>query len=546
MGEWKRMAGLAAGLLAIVAVSGCLGGGSESFEPGTKFKETGNVVRLQATVLDLLNKELYPGLNANMWGFCFKPTDSNDDYSRSAIEYLPDQGVDTTESDWAGTCSTPGPTLRVRQGDRVVVDFINNHVHPHTIHWHGQYVPNGSDGVPGETQDSVKPGQSFTYDFIAARAGTLWYHCHVDTQLHVMQGLAGMIIVEPQDKTWQPKGIDRDQVLVLQTAKRDLIENTPRRQANPHADHQNLGSCGVTGEQDCQNPTVDVTPDIFMFNGISFPKTTDRDDTLIMIKPGERIRLRILNAGTTVEMLHPHGHDFQVVAIDGNPLSPQARYWVDTLQIGPAQRIDVVLEGRENNGGVWAFHTHVNDHETNDGQGPGGMHTAIVYEGYMDQMHAYKAELPGGKPYQPALDIPADVEVVKTQALNMTPASPTSPQEPPSPMTMPFEVALPCAIKSFKVTAAVDASSAVLQALNDLTLQVLLPDGTEAASVSVGSERYAEWVYDPAEIHLEAGTHQARLSGQAIDSVATLTVIIDYFDDAAELSAAGDPCAEAH
>lgn len=539
---WKTGSLLAAALLA-VTVSGCLGGSDGSFEPGTKFKETGNVVRLQATVLDLLSKEIYPGMKANMWGFCFKPSDPNDEYSRNAIEYYPDQGVDTTESDWAGTCSTPGPILRVKQGDRVIVDFVNNHVHPHTIHWHGQYVPNGSDGVPGETQDSVKPGQSFQYDFIASRAGTLWYHCHVDTQFHVMQGLYGVIIVEPQDQTWQPKDIDREETLVVSTAKRDLIEATPRRVANPHADHQNLGSCGVTGEQDCQNPSVDITPDIFMFNGVSFPKTVDRDDTMFMLKPGERIRIRILNAGTTVEMLHPHGHDFQVVAIDGNPLSPQARYWVDTLQIGPAQRIDVILEGRENNGGVWVFHTHVNDHETNDGAGPGGMHTAIVYEGYEDEMHAFKAELPAGKPYQPAPDLPADVQLTKTQPLNTSSTSA---------LDLPFTVGLPCAIQTFKVSATVDASSTAAQALNDMTLRILLPDGSEAAAVPFANQdsavpfangRYAEWVHDAVALHLEPGAYKAVLSGRAVDSVGSLNVAIDYYDDLAELAAAGNPCA---
>lgn len=530
------MACLTVGVLAVVLVSGCLGGGDgESFQPGTKFKQTGNVVRLQATVLDLLNKEIYPGLNANMWGFCFKPTDPNDDYSRNAIEYYPDSGVDTTEPDWQGTCSTPGPTLRVKQGDRVIVEFVNNHVHPHTIHWHGQYVPNGSDGVPGQTQDSVKPGQSYTYDFIAARAGTLWYHCHVDTQLHVMQGLYGVTIVEPQDKTWQPKDIDRDQVWVLGTAKRDLIEVTPETLANPHAQHANLGSCGATGEQDCQNPAVDITPDVFMINGVSFPKTTERSDTMIMLKPGERVRLRILNAGTTIEMLHPHGHDLQVVAIDGNPLSPQARYWVDTLQIGPAQRIDVVLEGRENNGGVWAFHTHVNDHETNDGQSPGGMHTMIVYEGFEDQMDSYKAELPGGQSFEPEVDLPADVALTKKQALNTSLTSA---------LQLPFEVKVPCAIKGFKVSAAVDASSTVLQALNDMTFSVILPNGTAATSMAFGSGRYVEWIYDASKLHLEAGAYQANLSGRAVDSVATLNVLIDYYDDPGELRAAGNPCAE--
>src|SRR5919112_1615255 len=101
--------------------------------------------------------------------------------------------------------SETGRTLRVHQGDRIKVEFSHSHFHPHTIHWHGQFVPWESDGAPGVTQDAVESGGAITYDFIASRAGTLWYHCHVDTQLHVMQGLYGMIIVEPQDTEYEPE-----------------------------------------------------------------------------------------------------------------------------------------------------------------------------------------------------------------------------------------------------------------------------------------------------------------------------------------------------
>ena len=188
---------LGASLLLFVTLSGCFGFSSENdFEPGEDYKPTGKTIKLRSTVLDLLDKPVYPGLNVNAWAFCFKALDPEDQYSVDAVEYFPDQVVDVANPEWQGTCSMPGPTIRVNQGDKVIVQFENNHVHHHTIHWHGQYVPNHSDGVPGSTQDSVAPGDTFTYEFEAKRAGTLWYHCHVDTQLHVMQGLYDMFIVE--------------------------------------------------------------------------------------------------------------------------------------------------------------------------------------------------------------------------------------------------------------------------------------------------------------------------------------------------------------
>ncbi len=525
--------------LLAVALAGCLGAGDFAYVPGEDFTPTGRTVHLKATVLDLVQKEIYPGLEANMWAFCYKAADPNDAYSASAIEYLPGQEVDTTETDWQGTCSTPGPTIRVRQGDRVIVDFENNHVHPHTIHWHGQYVPWDSDGVPGSTQDSVQPGEDFRYDFIAARAGTLWYHCHVDTQFHVMQGLYGVFIVEPQETAWEPD-TDRDVVWTLGTLQRDLVEATPARVENPHVDHQNLGSCGVTGEQGCQNPPVDITPDTFMINGVSFPKTLQREDTFIVLEPDETIRLRILNAGTTVEAIHTHGHDMLVTHIDGNPIPPSARYYLDTVPVMPAQRVDVVIEGRAGNEGVWVVHTHVVDHVTNDKQYPGGMLTKIVYPGFEDDMTPFEGvERAGGLPYTAPIQLPADYARTTTRGLE-TSAS--------TAQTWAFPVEMPCAVKTILFTVEVNAPSSAIQALNELHLEIFAPDGDEVAEIDVGATRFQEWFYDAQEsdMHLDEGTYNVTLSGRAVDSVARMTVAVDYFDTLEELAYAGNPCKEAH
>src|SRR5688572_5997189 len=238
----SRALAAAIALLALLPLSGCFGAGSNGFDfvPGTKYKETGKTVHLKAQVVDY-DAELYPGLNAWLWAFCFAPVDPNDAYSANAIEgwtwLAGDKAVDSAGNplpEGTGKCSVPGPTLRVRQGDRVIVEFENRHFHPHTIHWHGQFVEWNSDGAPGVSQDSVVSGAAFTYDFIASRAGSLWYHCHVDTQFHVQQGLYGMIIVEPQDKTYEPKDIDAEHVMILSTANRNTVEAVGKsRHAHP-------------------------------------------------------------------------------------------------------------------------------------------------------------------------------------------------------------------------------------------------------------------------------------------------------------------------
>lgn len=539
----RSMSMLVLTVFVVVALSGCTGGKSKTvieeamwdFVPGTNFNETGKTIHLKATVLDLIGKPVYPGFDAILWAFCFKPADPNDAYSRAAIEYQPDAGVDVSNPDWKGTCSVPGPTLRFNQGDKVVVEFENNHVHPHTIHWHGQYVPAAADGAPGSTQDSVKPGSSYKYEFVAAKAGTLWYHCHVDTQFHIMQGLYGVVLVKPQDQRWEPVDIDEDRVLVLSTVKRSLVEATPARVKNPHAGHQNLGGCGATGEQGCQNPAVDVNPDVWMMNGVSAPATLERNDTLFVIKPGERLRLRILNAGTTVETLHPHGHDMQVTHTDGNPLNPNSRYWVDTLLIGPAQRFDVVIEGMEGREGVWEFHTHVETHNVNDKQYPGGQATKIVYEGFEGELEAFKAELPGGKAYAPPIALPKDFSNSTRKDLEL---------QPDAHAAWNFPVAKPCAVRELRFVAKIDSVSQATQYGNDVKINLTAPDNATAKVINMGNTRLQEWVVPQsrAKQELKSGYYRIQPEGRAVLSTMELAVFIDYFDDLEEHAEAGAPC----
>lgn len=391
-------------LLAVSAFAGCAeptqpttqpGNAVPRSAPGVDTSPSGRTVHLKATVVDL-QQIVAPGLLADLWAFCFAPADPKDKISVAAVEpWTPLPGDVAAGAPEGYACSVPGPTLRVQQGDRVIVEFANTHPHPHSIHWHGQLVPWNMDGAPGVSQDSVVEGATFKYDFIAKKSGTLWYHCHVDAQQHIMKGLYGAIIVEPSDKSGEPKDIDREYVWVLSTANRaEIMEVVPKVDSVPteHAFH--VTPC-ISGTQGCEQPASAAgNPDVFMINGHSYPLTMEQMQTMLMIKAGERIRLRIINAGETLETIHPHGHDMLITHRDGNLLPPGAQYFVDTLDIAPAQRIDVVIAG--DNPGPWMIHTHVTSHETNCHKSSGGMHSMLVYEGFEDKMHGFKAEASSG------------------------------------------------------------------------------------------------------------------------------------------------------
>jgi FtsP/CotA-like multicopper oxidase with cupredoxin domain len=526
---------LLAAALASVALAGCAAN-SGIEEPGENVKETGNTVHLRMWVVDLEQADIYPGLRANLWAFCAEPANPNDEYSRNAIEYREQSGIVPEES--AGKCSVPGPTIRVQQGDKIIVDFENTHVHPHTIHWHGQLLPYESDGAPGVNQDSVKPGETFRYQFIAKKAGTLWYHCHVDTQFHIMQGLYGGFIVEPQNTENEPEDIDQDYLLVLSTAKRSHIEYVPPppgETVDPHAQHKAGGGCGVTGEQGCQNPPVDITPDVFMINGKSAPFTESDPLTLIKPREGDRVRLRFVNAGNTMETMHPHGHDILVTHRDGTPLA--SPMWVDTLTIGPGERYDAVFTAR--NPGVWIMHTHVNDHETNCGASPGGMETMILYEGFEGKVGTYKAELPAGCPNQADIRLPEDVARSFSADLMTTPPNTASTQE------WPLEI-MGCALRRLDLTLRTRAESAALQPLNDLKLEIILPDGTVLATQPVGAATFTAWnqTYPQEDLELHDGEYRFRVSGRAVQTAVDLDVQADYFESIDLLTEAGGSCDE--
>jgi FtsP/CotA-like multicopper oxidase with cupredoxin domain len=245
----------------------------------------------------------------------------------------------------------PGPLIHVKQGDDLTINVTNNTTLSHTIHWHGTHQMNTwqNDGVPGFTQEAIKPGDTFTYKFKADRPGTLWYHCHVNVNEHVgIRGMWGPMIVDPAEPLPIEKTVTKDVIMMLSSWE---------------SNH---------GEKYGEGSTPYDTEDYFSINGKSFPLTQP-----IRVKKGDVLRVRFIGAGGETHEMHSHGHDMLITHKDGLPLA--SPYYVDTINVGPGERYDAII--KMDNPGIFIFHDHVDHHVTARGKFPGGPITDFEYEG---------------------------------------------------------------------------------------------------------------------------------------------------------------------
>src|SRR6195952_3328171 len=116
---------------------------------------------------------------------------------------------------WGYNGQSPGPTIEVVEGDRVRI-FVTNKLPEHTtVHWHGQRLPNGMDGVGGITQPHIPPGKTFVYEFTARRPGTFMYHPHADEMVQMAMGMMGFWVTHPREKHPAIQEVDRDFCFLL-------------------------------------------------------------------------------------------------------------------------------------------------------------------------------------------------------------------------------------------------------------------------------------------------------------------------------------------
>ena len=235
-------------------------------------------------------------------------------HARSGEAHLRGAGEPPTAI-WGYDGLSPGPTLRVKQGEELKVRLINDIKQPTVIHWHGIRLPNAMDGVPHLTQMPIEPGTSFDYRFIAPDAGTFWYHSHFLSSEQMARGLFAPLVVEER----APVAVDRELVLVV----------NDWRLANDGAVAPGFGNMH----------------DAMMAGRLGQYITLNSQDTLdIPVKSNERLRLRIVNAANArIFQLRIAQHLARVMAVDGQPCPPYvARDGV--LRLGPGTRFDLFLD----------------------------------------------------------------------------------------------------------------------------------------------------------------------------------------------------------
>lgn len=240
--------------------------------------------------------------------------------------------------------SVPAPLIRFREGEEVTFRVKNDLASDSSIHWHGLLVPFEMDGVPGVSFPGIKPGQTFTYKYAVPQSGTYWYHSHSGLQEQL--GHYGPIIIDPKDR--DPVQYDREYVLMLG----DWTFTDPARifsmlKKNPESLNYNrptlgkpFGLGGMWGAMRMSpNDLADVTGETYTYviNGHS-----TADNFNMVFNPGERVRLRIINAAAmTLFNVRMPGLPMRVVQADGLNIQPVE---TDEFQIGVAETYDVIVE----------------------------------------------------------------------------------------------------------------------------------------------------------------------------------------------------------
>lgn len=280
---------------------------------------------------------------------------------------------DLTLPVWTFNNSVPGPQIRVKIGDTVKIKLKNELEEPVSMHWHGYPVPNNMDGIPGVTQDAVLAGKEFTYEFKATVPGTYWYHSHQDSVNQLDKGLYGTLIVENPKESY-----DRDYTLVLDEWISSGEMNISNMEDMEGMDHSQMNMGDMSSMSEMAEHDMSMY-DLYTMNG----KTGDSIDKLI-VKEGEKVRIRLINAGYITHTLHLHGHEFKVISSDGQPINSPAVITDQGIAIAPGERYD--LEFSANNPGSWLLEEHGKDERVKN------MRAVIEYEGATGPTDASNAD----------------------------------------------------------------------------------------------------------------------------------------------------------
>ena len=250
----------------------------------------------------------------------------------------------------------PGPILRFREGETVTIRVTNQLEETSSIHWHGLLVPPGMDGVPGVSFDGIRPGETFDYRFKLRQNGTYWYHSHSGNQEQA--GLYGPLIIDPA--TPEPYAYDSECIVMLsdwtfedparvlaKMKKFGAYYNFNRRTLTDVLRDASLNGWGATLADRAQWAKMRMDPtDIADVTGSTYTYLLNgqaaKQNWTTLFKPGERIRMRFINAGAMTHFdVRIPGLEMTLVQADGQNVEPVS---VEEFRIAPAESYDMIVQ----------------------------------------------------------------------------------------------------------------------------------------------------------------------------------------------------------
>lgn len=309
---------------------------------------------------------------------------------------------------WGFNGSAPGPTIQVNQGDRVRIILDNHLPEPTSMHWHGFEIPNDVDGGPGVSQAPIKPGGRFVYEFTLHQAGTFFYHSHMAMQ--EMMGMLGAFIMHPK-QPYRP-AVDKDFAIMLQeyaVLPNNVVPNSMNMEFNWLTMNGKVGPA--------------ITP--------------------LIVRLGDRVRIRLINLGMDHHPIHLHGHTFHITGTEGGRVPESAWYPGNTVLVGVAQARDI--EFVADNPGSWMLHCHLPHHMMNQMSSSvgvmtraprGAMPAGVSMENGMGMLTG-EPGVPTGDDYGPSLGRGMGVGSMKDRPMRNGPIAQGKPEKNPDKPNMP-------------------------------------------------------------------------------------------------------------
>jgi FtsP/CotA-like multicopper oxidase with cupredoxin domain len=274
-----------------------------------------------------------PVVTLNGWTLPWRMNNNVKEFHLVAEPVVRELAPGTKAHLWGYNGQSPGPTIEVVEGDRVRIFVTNRLPEKTSMHWHGQRLPCGMDGVTGLTQRAIEPGKTYVYEFVARRPGSFMYHPHADEMTQMAMGMMGFWVTHPKGKHPLIDTVQRDFCIMLNAFDIDPGSRTPK--------------------------TMTMNDfNLWTWNSRMFPGIDS-----LNVRHNDKVRIRVANLTMTNHPIHMHGHEFLITGTDGGPTPKSTRWYEVTTDIGVGQIRQ--LEFLADEEGDWSIHCHKSHHTMN-------------------------------------------------------------------------------------------------------------------------------------------------------------------------------------